>query len=163
MRYWHPFSDETARAVRDWEPDEVVLLPLYPQYSTTTTGSSLTAWREAAARAGWSRDTTVLCCYPTDAGYVAATAASAARRMATARRAACDRRSGCGCCSPRMACRKRSCKAGDPYQWQIEQTVAPCWRPGTQAVDSVDLLPVPRDAAAMDRPQHRGGDRAGGA
>ena len=34
MRYWHPFSDETARAVRDWEPDEVVLLPLYPQYST---------------------------------------------------------------------------------------------------------------------------------
>ena len=33
MRYWHPFSDETARAVRDWQPDEVVLLPLYPQYS----------------------------------------------------------------------------------------------------------------------------------
>jgi len=38
MRYWHPFSDEAARAVRDWQPDEVVLLPLYPQYSTTTTG-----------------------------------------------------------------------------------------------------------------------------
>ncbi len=33
-------------------PDQVLLLPLYPQYSTTTTGSSLTAWREAAARAG---------------------------------------------------------------------------------------------------------------
>ena len=39
-------------------PDEVVLLPLYPQYSTTTTGSSLTAWREAAARSGWSQPTT---------------------------------------------------------------------------------------------------------
>src|SRR6185437_2519355 len=44
MRYWHPLSDEVAREVRDWAPDEVVLLPLYPHYSTTTTGSSLTAW-----------------------------------------------------------------------------------------------------------------------
>ena len=49
MRYWHPFSDEAARAVRNLQPDQVVLLPLYPHFSTTTTGSSLTAWREAAA------------------------------------------------------------------------------------------------------------------
>ena len=75
MRYWHPFSDETAQAVRDWQPDEVVLLPLYPHYSTTTTGSSLTAWREAAARAGLVADTVTVCCYPTDAGYVATTTA----------------------------------------------------------------------------------------
>jgi ferrochelatase len=39
MRYWHPMSDETAAAVRAWGPQEVVLLPLYPQYSSTTTGS----------------------------------------------------------------------------------------------------------------------------
>ncbi len=52
MRYWHPFSLAAARAVKAWDPDQVVLLPLYPQYSTTTTGSSLTAWREAAARVG---------------------------------------------------------------------------------------------------------------
>src|SRR5580698_4679250 len=52
MRYWHPFSRETARAVKQWRPDEVLLLPLYPHYSTTTTGSSLTAWREAAAAVG---------------------------------------------------------------------------------------------------------------
>ncbi|HUD61759.1 MAG TPA: ferrochelatase, partial [Acetobacteraceae bacterium] len=32
MRYWHPFSDETAHAVRDFRPDEVILLPLYPHY-----------------------------------------------------------------------------------------------------------------------------------
>ena len=51
MRYWHPFSNEAARAVRDWGADEVFLLPLYPQFSTTTTGSSLAAWREAAAKA----------------------------------------------------------------------------------------------------------------
>ena len=48
MRYWHPFSTETARAVKEFAPDRILLLPLYPQYSTTSTGSSLTAWREAA-------------------------------------------------------------------------------------------------------------------
>ena len=48
MRYWHPFAAQTVREVRDWNPDEIVLLPLYPQYSTTTTGSSLTDWRAAA-------------------------------------------------------------------------------------------------------------------
>jgi ferrochelatase len=47
MRYWKPFVEEAARAVEAWEPDEVVLLPLYPQFSTTTTGSSLKAWRRA--------------------------------------------------------------------------------------------------------------------
>src|SRR5215472_4216046 len=59
--------------MREWQPDEIILLPLYPQYSTTTTGSSLTAWREAAVRAGLVADTTTLCCYPTHPGYIAAT------------------------------------------------------------------------------------------
>ena len=75
MRYWHPMSLETARAVKAWQPDEVVLLPLYPQYSTTTTGSSLTAWRAAAARVGLIAPTSALCCYPTDPGFVGATLA----------------------------------------------------------------------------------------
>ena len=70
MRYWHPMSDETARAVRAWNPDDVLLLPLYPQYSTTTTGSSLTAWREAAARAGLVKPTTSLCCYYADSAFI---------------------------------------------------------------------------------------------
>lgn len=74
MRYWHPFSLEAAGAVKAWAPDRVVLVPLYPHYSTTTTGSSLTAWREAAARVGLVAPVTTLCCWPTDAGYVRATA-----------------------------------------------------------------------------------------
>mgnify|MGYP003895152823 CR=1 FL=1 len=44
MRYWHPMSAETAAAVKAWGPAEVLLLPLYPQFSTTTTGSSMLAW-----------------------------------------------------------------------------------------------------------------------
>ena len=75
MRYWHPFSIEAARDVKAWDPEEVVLVPLYPQYSTTTTtGSSLTAWREAAAQAGLVKPVSTLCCYHSDPGYARATA-----------------------------------------------------------------------------------------
>jgi protoporphyrin/coproporphyrin ferrochelatase len=45
MRYWHPFTAEAIEQFRAAECDEVVLLPLYPQYSSTTTGSSLNEWR----------------------------------------------------------------------------------------------------------------------
>ena len=45
MRYWHPFTAEAIAQLRAAECDEVVLLPLYPHYSSTTTGSSLNEWR----------------------------------------------------------------------------------------------------------------------
>jgi len=46
MRYWHPFTAEAIEQLRAADCDEVVLLPLYPQYSSTTTGSSLNEWRK---------------------------------------------------------------------------------------------------------------------
>jgi len=52
MRYWHPLIDEAARGVKEWGPDRIVLMPLYPQFSTTTTGSSLAAWDEAGKLIG---------------------------------------------------------------------------------------------------------------
>jgi len=45
MRYWHPFTSEAIEQLRTANVDEVVLLPLYPHYSSTTTGSSLNEWR----------------------------------------------------------------------------------------------------------------------
>ena len=45
MRYWHPFTAEAVAQLQAAECQEVVLLPLYPQYSSTTTGSSLNEWR----------------------------------------------------------------------------------------------------------------------
>jgi ferrochelatase len=45
MRYWHPFTAEAIEQLRAARCDEVVLLPLYPQYSCTTTGSSINEWR----------------------------------------------------------------------------------------------------------------------
>lgn len=44
MRYWHPFSEEAARKMQADGINKVVLLPLYPHYSKTTTGSSLIYW-----------------------------------------------------------------------------------------------------------------------
>ena len=45
MRYWHPFTKEAVGQLRAAGCEEVVLLPLYPQYSSTTTGSSLNEWQ----------------------------------------------------------------------------------------------------------------------
>jgi ferrochelatase len=44
MRYWHPFTAEAVAALELAGVDQIVLLPLYPQYSRTTTGSSLNEW-----------------------------------------------------------------------------------------------------------------------
>jgi ferrochelatase len=45
MRYWHPFTSEAIQQLQEADCDEVVLLPLYPHYSSTTTGSSLNEWK----------------------------------------------------------------------------------------------------------------------
>jgi len=121
MRYWHPFSIEAARAVKEWRPEEVFLLPLYPQFSTTTTGSSLIAWREAAAKAGLVAPVTTLCCWPDDPGYVAATAALVARARDAAL-AALAGRAKLRILFSAHGLPEVIVQAGDPYQWQIERT-----------------------------------------
>ena len=123
MRYWHPFSEPVAREVRDWAPDQVMLLPLYPQFSTTTTGSSLSAWQEAAAQAGLVAPTTTLCCYHADPGFVAATAAGV-RRAYDAALAELAGRVPLRVLFSAHGLPQTIVKQGDPYQFQIERTVA---------------------------------------
>ena len=41
MRYWHPMTREVVRELKQKAYKNVILLPLYPQYSITTTGSSV--------------------------------------------------------------------------------------------------------------------------
>jgi ferrochelatase len=116
MRYWKPMSDETARAVAAFAPDEVVLTPLYPQFSTTTTASSLAAWRKAYRGPGRVR---AICCYPTLEGLVGAHT----RRIEAAWR-------GAGSPEPvrllfsAHGLPKVVVERGDPYQAQIEATAA---------------------------------------
>ena len=74
MRYWHPLTEEAVELVRQWRPDRVLLLPLYPQYSTTTTASSVRRWHRIATRKGLRAETRTICCYPALDGLVAATA-----------------------------------------------------------------------------------------
>ena len=123
MRYWHPFSAETVRAVRDWNADEIVLVPLYPQYSTTTTGSSLGAWRAAAAAAGLVAQVSTLCCYHTFPPYLAAMAALV-RASLTSARAALDPSVKLRLLFSAHGLPEIIIAKGDPYQYQIEQTVA---------------------------------------
>lgn len=74
MRYWHPFSGEIVGDVQDFAPDQVVLLPLYPQFSTTTTDSSFKDWDKTALKVGLDVPTKRVCCYPTEPGFIKAQA-----------------------------------------------------------------------------------------
>ena len=123
MRYWHPFSLQTAREVLAFAPDEVVLLPLYPQYSTTTTGSSLTAWREAAAQVGLVAPVHSLCCYHSDPGFIRTTA-DIVRDSYTKARAELDPAIPLRVLFSAHGLPEVIVKRGDPYQNQVEKTSA---------------------------------------
>jgi ferrochelatase len=120
MRYWHPMSDATAAEVKAFAPDRIVLLPLYPQYSTTTTGSSLADWHRAAAKAGLAAPTRALCCYPTAAGFIAAAAARTAAGIEEARQQAAD--SPVRILFSAHGLPERVINKGDPYAEQIGRT-----------------------------------------
>ena len=116
MRYWKPFTETTARDVAAFSPDHVVLLPLYPQFSTTTTGSSALAWSRAYRGPG---EVHTVCCYPEAPGFVQAHA----DRIMQAWR---------GAGSPENVrllfsahgLPEKVIEGGDPYQAQIEKTAA---------------------------------------
>jgi len=123
MRYWHPFAPETVREVMAWAPDEVLLLPLYPQFSTTTTGSSMDDWAKVCRRLGFTVPTTTVCCWHSDPSFAAATARLVQDAYVAARAEL----------APEVPLRvlfsahglpESIVAAGDPYQWQVEQTVA---------------------------------------
>ena len=119
MRYWHPMSFEAMEQVQGFDPDEVVLLPLYPQFSTTTTASSLRVWGEAARALGFERPTRTMCCYPVEEGLVAGYADGVRREYEKAKAHGAPRILFSSHGLPESVV-----KDGDPYQWQCEQTAA---------------------------------------
>ena len=46
MRCWHPRAEQVIKNVKNFNPDEIVLMPLYPQYSAATSGSSIKEWKD---------------------------------------------------------------------------------------------------------------------
>ncbi len=118
MRYWHPFARETARQVEQFAPDEIILLPLYPQFSTTTTESSFKNWYQVAQKTGLNQPTKSICCYPQDKGFIRAVADKTKQAYGQAKKDG----------KPRIlfsahGLPEKIVKAGDPYQNQCEQTV----------------------------------------
>jgi ferrochelatase len=95
------------------------LLPLYPQYSTTTTASSLKDWHRAAARAGLAAPESKVCCYPDEPGFIAAEAALIREALAK-RRMAWNYR----LLLSAHGLPKRTVARGDPYQHQVEKSAA---------------------------------------
>jgi ferrochelatase len=119
MRYWKPFAEDAAREVKAFDPQEIVLLPLYPQYSGTTSGSSLKAWRAAAHRVGISVPTRAVCCYPDAPGFAGSAAASIDTALRQAARAGTPRLLLSAHGLPR-----KTIERGDPYQSQVERSAA---------------------------------------
>jgi len=118
MRCWHPFTAAAVAGVQAYEPERVVLLPLYPQFSTTTTRSSLLEWSKTAKRAGLRLPQHEICCYPYEAGFIDALASLLDDALVKRK--------------PGLPYRvlfsahglpKRVVDRGDPYQWQVERTV----------------------------------------
>jgi ferrochelatase len=122
MRYWHPLSLAAAQAVRAWGAVDVVLMPLYPQYSTTTTASSIAAWHDVAAKVGLAAETQTVCCYGTDRSYVASVVALLRESYAQARSSLAEN-TPLRVLFSAHGLPEKIIAAGDPYQWQIEQTV----------------------------------------
>lgn len=116
MRYWHPMSEEVAEQVLAYNPDEVLFLPLYPQYSTTTTASSFADLKKnfsGRLRAPIRE----ICCYFEQEKFIAAHAETIRQSLDAARPT-----------NPRLlfsahGLPEKVIRAGDPYQWQVEQTV----------------------------------------
>ena len=116
MRYWHPMTEAVVQDVMAYAPDRIVLLPLYPQFSTTTTASSVKKWQEIAGKQGLNVPTTTACCYPTHPDWVQAVAVKIGEKV--------DNFQGTRVLFSAHGLPESIVKQGDPYQWQVEQTVA---------------------------------------
>ncbi|MEX1146880.1 MAG: ferrochelatase [Sphingomonadales bacterium] len=122
MRYWHPFAQETVEAVKAFQPDEVVLLPLYPQFSTTTSQSSLMDWERAARATGLDAPARQICCYPLVDDFIQAHAALLIRSLEKAGYDIAENLHATRVLFSAHGLPRKIVDAGDPYPLQIEAT-----------------------------------------
>jgi len=125
MRYWHPFTAQAIRELEAHAPDDVVLLPLYPQYSRTTTGSSLNEWKRRFQPNGWNPRVHAVNGFYEDAGYLDALVESIHTSLA-----AFDSPAEVDMVFSAHSVPMAVIDAGDPYQRQIERTVESVWSQG---------------------------------
>ena len=128
MRYWHPLTLEAVETIRREAITRVVLLPLYPQYSKTTTGSSVNEWNRvlhAEGISGWDvRLVQEYCEHPL---YIQAIVRNI--RIAL-RRVPLPDRHNVHLVFSAHGTPVKLVRAGDPYQGQIVRTAAAVVRAG---------------------------------
>ena len=117
MRYWHPMSKEVAQNIKEYEPDEILLLPLYPQFSTTTTGSSYSDWRKTVRKYRLTSATYFTCCYFREKNWI-----EAQSNLLRMELNAFENKVPFIVLFSAHGLPKEIVKSGDPYQWQIEET-----------------------------------------
>jgi protoporphyrin/coproporphyrin ferrochelatase len=122
MRYWHPMADAVVKDVQAFAPDKIIYLPLYPQFSTTTTQSSFDEFDRVLRVEGREPKSNVgsrICCYPTLSGLINAYA-----KLIKPVYEQVEKEAGK---SPRIlfsahGLPEKVIKSGDPYQYQIMET-----------------------------------------
>lgn len=119
MRYWHPFVARTVADILVWGPDRIVLLPLYPQFSTTTTASSVLDWQQAAAHSGLMAPQSEVCCFPEHPDVIQAMVDLIGDAFDGAKSGVNYRLLLSAHGLP-----ERTVAGGDPYQFQVERTAA---------------------------------------
>ncbi len=112
MRYSRPFAKDVAEEVKKYNPDETILLPLYPQYSSTTTASSVRDWKKTG------RSGKVICCYPTEENFIEAHTELIKPEYEEAKKYGVPRILFSAHGLP-----EKIINEGDPYKEQVEMTV----------------------------------------
>lgn len=117
MRHAPPFAASVFKDVKAYAPDELVLLPLYPQYSTTTTESAFNVWERVTKE--WNVSTKFILSYPTQDGFLKALRDLTLPLYKKAQHYG----------SPQIlftahGLPERTIRKGDPYQRQVEETAA---------------------------------------
>jgi protoporphyrin/coproporphyrin ferrochelatase len=115
MRCWYPRAEQVIKEVQFFNPGEVILMPLYPQYSAATSGSSIKEWKDVCKKNQYKVKTSAICCYPTDQNFVRAHTKEILKKIK-------DLKSFKLIFSAH-GLPEKNIKKGDPYQWQVEQSV----------------------------------------
>ena len=115
MRCWHPRAENVINEVKNFNPNEVILLPLYPQYSAATSGSSIKEWHDVCKKNDYNVKTSIICCYPTEANFINAHVDEIRKKIKGL--------SNYKLIFSAHGLPEKNIKKGDPYQWQVEQSV----------------------------------------
>jgi ferrochelatase len=124
MRYWHPMSEEVARKIKEYNPDEIVFLPLYPQYSTTTTGSSVEDLQKALEKHGINAKQRIIESYQTNEYFIKSHVELIEDTLSSLRKDEAIQINNIKILFSAHGLPQKIIDAGDPYQKQVEETVA---------------------------------------